>query len=79
MLDSAIACIQCFEMKDPRLFTKVSQTNLNSIYSWIGLLPSIVGIIPYAGIDLAVFSILKEKYQRKYPGDKPSSVLLLGL
>jgi hypothetical protein len=41
-------------------------------------MPSIVGIIPYAGIDLAVYSMLKEKYQQKYPGDKPSSALLLG-
>lgn len=40
-------------------------------------MPSIIGIIPYAGIDLAVYSMLKEKYQQKFPGDHPSSVLLL--
>lgn len=27
-----------------------------------GMLPSLVGIIPYAGVDLAIYSTLKDRY-----------------
>lgn len=43
-----------------------------------GYIPNILGIIPYAGIDLAVYETLKKKYLRNHPvNEQPSIVLLL--
>ena len=39
-----------------------------------GLIPALSGIIPYAGVDLAVYSWLKDKYV----SNNPSSFALLG-
>lgn len=43
-----------------------------------GLTPSLCGIVPYAGVDLTVFSMLKEKYISMYPDVPPGTLALLG-
>eukprot|EP00051_Salpingoeca_urceolata_P028812 m.488136 g.488136 ORF g.488136 m.488136 type:complete len:519 (-) comp25565_c0_seq1:245-1801(-) len=42
-----------------------------------GLVPSTLGVIPYAGIDLAVYETLKQTYIREYPDKEPSVMVLL--
>jgi len=43
-----------------------------------GYVPNILGILPYAGIDLAVYETLKKKYlQTHNSGEQPSFYLLL--
>jgi len=42
-----------------------------------GLLPALTGIIPYAGVDLAVYSLLKDKYIKRRK-QQPTSLSLLG-
>ncbi|XP_044734375.1 calcium-binding mitochondrial carrier protein SCaMC-2-A isoform X2 [Chrysoperla carnea] len=44
-----------------------------------GYIPNILGIIPYAGIDLAVYETLKKSYIKAYPNnnEQPSFFLLL--
>lgn len=50
---------------------------LRSFYR--GYIPNILGIIPYAGIDLAVYETLKKKYLSSHsPDHQPSFYLLLG-
>lgn len=48
---------------------------LRSFYK--GYIPNILGIIPYAGIDLAVYETLKKKYLKNHPSEQPSILLLL--
>lgn len=44
-----------------------------------GYVPNLLGIIPYAGIDLAVYETLKKKYLKKHNmTDQPSLLVLLG-
>lgn len=44
-----------------------------------GYVPNLLGIIPYAGIDLAVYETLKKKYLKKHETtDQPSLLVLLG-
>lgn len=43
-----------------------------------GYIPNILGIIPYAGIDLAVYETLKKKYLSHNNTEQPSFWLLLG-
>lgn len=48
-----------------------------------GYVPNMLGIIPYAGIDLAVYETLKKKYLKKHETDnalcdRPSFLVLLG-
>ncbi|KAI5640304.1 mitochondrial carrier protein domain-containing protein [Phthorimaea operculella] len=44
-----------------------------------GYIPNILGIVPYAGIDLAVYETLKKKYISKYQkqNEQPGMLLLL--
>lgn len=44
-----------------------------------GYIPNILGIVPYAGIDLAVYETLKKKYIAKYQrhNEQPGMLLLL--
>lgn len=42
-----------------------------------GYIPNILGIIPYAGIDLAVYETLKKKYLNHHKTEQPSFWLLL--
>lgn len=44
-----------------------------------GYIPNILGIVPYAGIDLAVYETLKKKYIHKYhmQNEQPGMLLLL--
>ncbi|CAH0703206.1 unnamed protein product [Spodoptera exigua] len=44
-----------------------------------GYIPNILGIVPYAGIDLAVYETLKKKYISKYQAhnEQPGMLLLL--
>lgn len=42
-----------------------------------GYIPNILGIIPYAGIDLAVYETLKKKYLSHHQTEQPSFWLLL--
>lgn len=45
-----------------------------------GYIPNVLGIIPYAGIDLAVYETLKKKYLAKHTDHQgsPPILLLLG-
>lgn len=45
-----------------------------------GYVPNILGIVPYAGIDLAVYETLKRKYLKKHESDddRPGFLILLG-
>lgn len=44
-----------------------------------GYLPNLLGIIPYAGIDLAIYETLKKLYLRRHDlGDDPGILVLLG-
>ena len=36
------------------------------------------GIVPYAGVDIAVFELIKEQLQEHYGAELPPSYLLLG-
>lgn len=42
-----------------------------------GYMPNMLGIIPYAGIDLAVYETLKNKYLRQHENEQPSFWVLL--
>lgn len=44
-----------------------------------GYIPNILGIVPYAGIDLAVYETLKKKYMSRYHehSEQPGMLLLL--
>lgn len=42
-----------------------------------GYVPNILGIIPYAGIDLAVYETLKKTYLSQHENEQPSFLLLL--
>lgn len=42
-----------------------------------GYMPNMLGIIPYAGIDLAVYETLKNKYLRTHENEQPSFYVLL--
>lgn len=44
-----------------------------------GYIPNILGIVPYAGIDLAVYETLKKKYINRYSihNEQPGMLLLL--
>eukprot|EP00891_Asterochloris_glomerata_P006722 jgi/Astpho2/6722/Aster-06741 len=45
-----------------------------------GLLPSLIGIIPYAGVDIATFELMKQHLLEKYHGDPhPVSILAAGM
>lgn len=48
---------------------------LRSFYR--GYIPNILGIIPYAGIDLAVYETLKKKYLSCHNDEQPSFLVLL--
>lgn len=45
-----------------------------------GYTPNILGIVPYAGIDLAVYETLKRKYLKQHESDdeRPSFLVLCG-
>mmetsp|Transcript_41333 Transcript_41333/g.105695 ORF Transcript_41333/g.105695 Transcript_41333/m.105695 type:complete len:319 (+) Transcript_41333:39-995(+) len=45
-----------------------------------GLLPSLVGILPYAGVDITTFEVLKDMLLERYDGHPPptSSILAVG-
>lgn len=50
---------------------------LKSFYR--GYIPNLLGIIPYAGIDLAVYETLKRKYLKQHEtNEQPSVLVLLG-
>lgn len=42
-----------------------------------GLLPSLLGIIPYAGIDLALFETLKRRYMAEHENRNPGPLITL--
>lgn len=48
---------------------------LKSFYR--GYIPNILGIIPYAGIDLAVYETLKKKYLKTHSTDEQPSFYML--
>lgn len=51
------------------------QEGLRMLYR--GYLPNIMGIIPYAGMDLAIYETLKQKYLAMHPENPDPGVLLL--
>jgi len=42
-----------------------------------GLVPSVIGVVPYAGVDLAVYSLLKEQWAHRWPEKEPGVIALL--
>lgn len=42
-----------------------------------GYIPNILGIIPYAGIDLAIYETLKKSYMEQYSDGRNPSVLAI--
>lgn len=58
------AAVQVWVREGPRAF-----------YRGIG--PSLVGILPYAGVDIAVFEILKDKLVEASPGGRPPPAAIL--
>ncbi|XP_042858342.1 calcium-binding mitochondrial carrier protein SCaMC-3-like isoform X1 [Penaeus japonicus] len=51
------------------------QEGLRSFYR--GYIPNILGIIPYAGIDLAIYETLKKSYMEQYSDGRNPSVLAI--
>ena len=52
------------------------QEGIRSFYR--GLLPSMMGILPYAGVDITVFEMLKERLLDEYDGMPPPPHSILG-
>uniref|UniRef100_A0A336KC21 CSON004428 protein n=1 Tax=Culicoides sonorensis TaxID=179676 RepID=A0A336KC21_CULSO len=52
-----------------------AKEGLHSFYR--GYVPNLLGILPYAGIDLAVYETLKKKYTAHYHQETPSFYVLL--
>jgi solute carrier family 25 phosphate transporter 23/24/25/41 len=45
-----------------------------------GITPNMVGILPYAGVDIALFEMLKEELLDRYEGNPPHlSILAAGM
>uniref|UniRef100_A0A6B2L4A7 EF-hand domain-containing protein n=1 Tax=Arcella intermedia TaxID=1963864 RepID=A0A6B2L4A7_9EUKA len=42
-----------------------------------GITPALGGIIPYAGVDLTVYSMCKDTWSARYPDQKPNAFVLL--
>lgn len=57
------------------LISCVQREGWRSIYK--GLNASLLGIVPYAGVDLTVFNTLKDWYEKRYHGEKPGIATLL--
>lgn len=53
----------------------VSKEGPRALYR--GMLASLIGIVPYSGVDLTVFSLLKEAYERRFPTREPGLFTLL--
>eukprot|EP00667_Euglena_gracilis_P011352 EG_transcript_11597 len=43
-----------------------------------GYLPSVLGIVPYCGVDLMMYSGLKQEYAHRFPDSDPTPITLLG-
>lgn len=56
--------MKCAKLEGPKAFYK-------------GYLPNIMGIIPYAGIDLTVYETLKKEYATRHPNEDPGIAVLL--
>eukprot|EP00730_Choanoeca_flexa_P015549 TRINITY_DN7166_c0_g1_i4.p3 TRINITY_DN7166_c0_g1~~TRINITY_DN7166_c0_g1_i4.p3 ORF type:complete len:152 (+),score=22.87 TRINITY_DN7166_c0_g1_i4:1750-2205(+) len=50
--------------------------HISLVYS---LQPAIVGVVPYAGIDLAVYDALRSTYQKHYDESHPIATLVFGV
>ena len=46
-------------------------------YYFSGYLPNILGIIPYAGIDLTVYELLKKEYTKRHPENADPNIFVL--
>ncbi|KNC85782.1 hypothetical protein SARC_02045 [Sphaeroforma arctica JP610] len=55
--------------------TIVQKEGLRAFYR--GLAPAVIGVVPYAAIDLALFESMKNKYMEMYNLKKPSALSLL--
>ena len=53
----------------------VRQHGLKALFR--GYLPNLIGIIPYAGIDMTIYETMKQMYIKKNGGDKDPGVLVL--
>ena len=42
-----------------------------------GLSPSLIGIVPYAGVDLAVYGTVRDRWIREHPNQKPGDLAVL--
>lgn len=52
----------------------LAQEGIKSFYR--GLLPSMMGILPYAGVDITIFELLKERLLDEYDGQPPPHTIL---
>lgn len=43
-----------------------------------GLVPSMCGILPYAGVDICLFELLKDRLLDRYDGDPPHAAIVAG-
>ena len=43
-----------------------------------GITPNMVGILPYAGVDIALFEMIKEELLDRYPDGNPPHLAMLG-
>lgn len=55
----------------------VAKEGMGGLYA--GLRPSLLGIIPYAGIDLAVYSTVKDAWIRQHSNETPSDLVILSM
>lgn len=53
----------------------VKHEGVGALYK--GLLASLVGIVPYSGVDLALYSLLKDTYAAHFPDSEPGVLTLL--
>eukprot|EP00939_MAST-03C_sp_MAST-3C-sp1_P004007 g4007.t1 len=57
------------------LLQSVRSRGVSSLYA--GIQPSILGIVPYAGIDLAVYGTIRDAWVRRHPNASPSDLTVL--
>lgn len=53
----------------------IQESGFRGVFS--GLSPSLMGIIPYAGVDLAVYGTVKDRWIRQHPNQKPNDMTVL--
>lgn len=72
---SAASCQICCPMKsDHSLFNKIAFSDSQTLITASACLQ--LGIVPFAGVDIAAFEIFKEHLLHRYEGDPPPLAIL---